>query len=306
MRLRAGDGSSAAWVGKGDPPESRPASLSLPVPNVNTHIPTWRRSGVVPPLVTLIPQLKPAMRSLAKRIMKPWHRAASDRLRQWRVRSAVRDLRRAALLPESVLPVMSRLRMAWGNTGWSADLGFLDAIVRQILETPGPFLECGAGVSTLILGVLAERTGKDVWSLEQDEEWFAFVRKELRDLGLERVHLVDAPLEVRDGAAWYAFDDQSFPRSFTTVFCDGPAIKQSEWPESVHRAWRSGVVRELRRRGIAFETILLDDAENPRCPFLLENWRESGLITHVVETPYGRHVLATDPAADQSGEKKAK
>jgi hypothetical protein len=175
-------------------------------------------------------------------------------------------------------------------------------MVRQTLETPGPFLECGAGVSTVILGVLAERTGKDVWSLEQDEEWFDLVRKELRDLGLRRVNLIYAPLEVRDGAAWYAFDDQSFPRSFTTVFCDGPAIKQTEWPEPVHRAWRSGLVRGLRRRGIHFRTILLDDAENPRCPFLLEDWQEAGLLTQVVETPHGRHVVATVPAMDQSGE----
>ena len=114
-----------------------------------------------------------------------------------------------------------------------------------------------------------------------------------------------ARTEVRDGAAWYAFDDQSFPRSFTAVFCDGPAVMETDWPEPIHRAWRSGLVRELRRRGIAFETILLDDAENPRCPFLLENWRESGLITRVVETPYGRHVVATVPSGGQSGERGA-
>ena len=115
------------------------------------------------------------------------------------------------------------------------------------------------------------------------------------------VQVVHAPLENIDGAAWYGFDDGAFPREFTMVFCDGPAVRKAGRSEEIYQAWRSGVVRALGRRGMTFQTIVLDDAEDLRCPRLLDRWRESGLIAEVVETPFGRHVEARHPSTGQPG-----
>jgi len=72
-----------------------------------------------------------------------------DRTREWRIRDVVRELRRTEPSRATILPLVVRLRDAWGNTGWSADLGFLEAVVVEGLESSGPFLECGAGLSTV-------------------------------------------------------------------------------------------------------------------------------------------------------------
>jgi hypothetical protein len=237
------------------------------------------------------------MKDRIKRILKPWYHDILHWVREWRIRSCARALRRASPSVEELMPLVSRLRAVWGNTGWTPDEGFLQAMVRGVLASPGPFLECGSGLSTVILGLLAERNATSVWSLEQDEEWVSVLQEELSDLGISTVHLVHAPLEVRSGAAWYDFDDSAFPRRFSMVLCDGPAVRKGDWAEPVYLAWRSGAVRELQRRSMTCDSILLDDADNPRCSMLVDNWRRSGLIVEAVETPSGPHIVGRFPAA---------
>jgi len=197
-------------------------------------------------------------------------------------------------LPE-LLPLVASLRAVWGNGAWPADTGFMADAMACVLRTPGPFLDCGSGLSTIVLGVLARERGTAVWSLEQDAEWARVVQSRLDMLGLGNVTLVHAPLELVDGAVWYGFDDRIMPRHFPAVFCDGPSVGRSRWPAPVHEAWRSAVVKELRKRGITFETILLDDAEDPRCPALRDAWHREGLRTRVVVTPSGHHLVAEWP-----------
>jgi hypothetical protein len=123
----------------------------------------------------------------------------------------------------------------------------------------------------------------------------------LSALGLSNVHLLHAPLELKDGGVWYRFEAGSMPRSFSTVFCDGPAVRKSQWPTGAHRLWRSRRVDELRQRGITSGKIVLDDAEDARSPALIESWRRAGLRVEVVECRFGRHIVAT-PGAETTGE----
>ena len=234
-----------------------------------------------------------------KRPLAQFYRAVRRRIREWRIRRAVHALRGIALSRDEVMPLVARLREAWGNTSYSADLGYLDELVERALYSRGPFLECGSGLSTVVLGVLAQRTGADVWSLEQDQEWAIAVGRRLTALGLGHVRLVHAPLEATpDGQAWYAFNHHSLPRNFAAVFCDGPAVRRSLWPPAVHLAWRSPVVSELRKRKITFGEIILDDHEDRRCEHLMATWRRAGLLTEVVVTPFGRHVVAIWPSTE--------
>ena len=203
------------------------------------------------------------------------------------------------------MPIVARLREAWGNTGYSADLGYLEGVVIRALNSSGPFLECGAGLSTVVLGALTRQNGSSVWSLEQDEEGAHLLRSKLAALGLGHIQVVHAPLAVTDGAAWYTFDSPSIPRAFATVFCDGPAVRKSLWPADVYGAWRSPLVAQLRKRMMTFGDIVLDDAEDPRCGALIETWRREGLRTEIVETPFGRYVVATPlPAESRSSDRQ--
>jgi len=218
--------------------------------------------------------------------------AIARRLRNRRIQRLVAALQGAPRSRQAIMPVVAKLREAWGNTGWSADLGYLGEIVEQSLGSRGPFLECGAGLSTVVLGALGDRDGTSVWTLEQDADWVQAMGDRLAALGLRNVELVHAPLSVVDGAAWYTFDDARMPRAFPAVFCDGPSVRRSLWPTDVYRQWRSRLVTELGLRQMAFGVIVLDDAEDMRCPTLVEAWRRVGLGVEIVETPFGRHVVA--------------
>src|SRR6267143_2557828 len=47
------------------------------------------------------------------------------------------------------------LRKGWGNEGWTADTAYLKTICRWASQVQGPILECGSGLSTILLGIVA-------------------------------------------------------------------------------------------------------------------------------------------------------
>ena len=56
------------------------------------------------------------------------------------------------------------LRQGWGNEGYSADTSYLEAIRHWASRVHGPILECGSGLTTLLLGIVAR---DQVTTLEQ-------------------------------------------------------------------------------------------------------------------------------------------
>jgi hypothetical protein len=83
--------------------------------------------------------------------------AVKDAWRRHILAGAVRHLIR---LPPGELPSRSMLmdlRVGWGNEGWSGNLDFMEEVARRAATTAGPILECGSGVTTVLLGLLAGR-----------------------------------------------------------------------------------------------------------------------------------------------------
>jgi hypothetical protein len=50
-------------------------------------------------------------------------------------------------------------------------------------QTKGPVLECGSGLSTLLLGIVAQCSGNVVWTLEHNQMWGDNVKKILQNMG---------------------------------------------------------------------------------------------------------------------------
>jgi hypothetical protein len=112
-----------------------------------------------------------------------------------------RRLRRAlaavAALPPARVPgteLLAELQAGWGNEGMAADTDFLEELARRAVETRGPILECGSGLTTLLLGLLAGRRGVETWSLEHFPEWRARVAGVVRRRSVPRVRVCHAPL----------------------------------------------------------------------------------------------------------------
>lgn len=117
--------------------------------------------------------------------------------------------------------VLDALRSGFGNEGWSGEPAYLEALADAALATRGDVLECGPGVSTLLLGALCGARGREVTSLEHLPEWRDRVEDEVRRYALPRTRVVLAPLGPGDGFDWYALPRLA-PASLGLVACDGP------------------------------------------------------------------------------------
>jgi hypothetical protein len=149
----------------------------------------------------------------------------------------------------------------WGNEGWSADASYLEAVCQWASEIRGPILECGSGLSTVLLGIVAP--GR-VTSLEHLPDWRHRVRLAAARHGIH-VNVVYAPL-VR----YLSFDWYSLPESLTNLFelviCDGPPSQTA--------GGRYGLLpvvdRWLARKAI----ILMDDIDRADERRIVARWND--------------------------------
>lgn len=218
-----------------------------------------------------------------KQVLPPSLRAAARET--WRAQAFKRALHRLMAAPPDRAPdreLLEDLRDAWGNEGFSADLDYLVETARWAVRTRGPVLECGTGLTTVLLGVLAGRRWVDVWSLEHDQAWHDRVARVLQHHHIPGVHLCLAPLKSYGAFNWYTLPFAAMPARFSLVVCDGP-------PEKT-RGGRYGLLPVLRDRLTAGTVILLDDAARESEFRVLGRWtREASLRVHLQELPAGTY-----------------
>lgn len=152
----------------------------------------------------------------------------------------------------------------WGNEKWAAEEQYLAEVVRSVERTRGSILECGSGLTTLMMGAVATRTGVRLHSLEHDAEWHARVDGAIRDFGLTNATVHFAPLRDFGEYDWYDAPLPSLPDDISLVICDGP-------PAST-RGGRSGMMPTMRDRLTPGCVILLDDLIRPAEQALVEQW----------------------------------
>jgi hypothetical protein len=173
----------------------------------------------------------------------------------WQRQQLRRAMRRLVALPLGTAPerrLLDELRTAWDNEGFTADVDYLAEVARYAAQTPGPVLECGSGLTTLLLGALAGRRGVEVWALEHDQHWRRRVAAALRDHSAGQVYLWLSSLCDYGAFDWYAAPLPLMPEEFRLVVCDGP-------PDDT-RGGRFGLLSVIGDRLPSGAVILLDDA----------------------------------------------
>ena len=148
--------------------------------------------------------------------------------------------------------LLRNLIYGWGNEAWSALDEFLSACIRHAQITDGPILECGSGLTTLLVGIIARERGLDHIALEHDTDWAERVASELSHYELGNVSLDVHPLQDYGEYCWYNPTSEGLPQHFSLVICDGP-------PGST-KGGRAGLAREMIGRMKDGCVILLDDA----------------------------------------------
>jgi hypothetical protein len=173
--------------------------------------------------------------------------------------------------------LLRRLVHAWGNETFSALPEYLVACLQAASESNGSILECGSGLSTLLIGAVAQRRGRTLWTLEHHEGWGRRVRNALEHHGIDAVELCIAPLRDHGDFTWYDPPRERMPDDIDLVICDGPP---GDTPGG-----RYGLVPVMRSHLAQPCTILLDDA-----------WRdeERAIAARWADELGGRHTLEGD------------
>src|SRR5690554_2949016 len=67
--------------------------------------------------------------------------------------------------------LIRNLRYSWGNSGFSAKSEYINTLIKYSKKTDGLILECGSGLSTLLIAPIAKMKGIKMISLEHNEFW---------------------------------------------------------------------------------------------------------------------------------------
>jgi len=204
-----------------------------------------------------------------------------------RARRYLRERRRRALFDQAMdrlarpdalsgggLPaaLARQLIYGWANEKMSASEEFLQALFRYASESPGPILECGSGLSSLVLGIAAQRTGQRVWSLEDDPFWVSVVRSALARFRIDTVEVCASPLRNYGDFQWYDPPRDKLSTDFALVVCDGP---QGTTPGG-----RYGLMPVLGQHLRSGCVILLDDATRAGEQEVLARWHDESHVSH--------------------------
>jgi hypothetical protein len=179
--------------------------------------------------------------------------------------------------PRGVIPPMG---------GWAASPDIVAVLVDDLLShRPGLVVECGSGVSTLWLALVAQRfeLPTRIVSLDHDPYFAALTRQALIQHGVDHlVEVRDAPLALIELAGhktdWYetsAIDDL---HDVGLLFVDGP-------PDATGPLARLPAVPLFRERLAARATVLLDDLVRPSEQEVAMRWQVLLADFHVDRLP---------------------
>jgi Methyltransferase domain len=178
-------------------------------------------------------------------------------------------------------PVLQALIYGWGNDEWTASEEYLAACIQHAFKSHGPILECGSGLTTILVAAVAKETGRPYWALEHLAPLAAKTQAYLTKYGLASVFLSLTPLvEYRD-FTWYDAPLHQMPDSFTLVLCDGPP--------GMTKGGRYGLVPVMKDRLAHGCTILLDDAARVQESAIARRWQldlGAGLLILGSKKPY--------------------
>jgi len=230
------------------------------------------------------------LRSFVKHVF----RSLKSRHREYVFRSAVRQFISASgdLSPETA----TSLIYGWGNESWSAAHEYLVASAQSAMRCRTPILDCGSGLTTIILGVIAQKTGNTVWALEHQRFWGERVAQYLRRYHISSVRLHLTKLVDYGEFCWYSVPIELLPDNFSLVLCDGPPGQT--------RGGRYGLLPVMRSKLAPGAVILLDDAGRQQERDTAARWaNELGTAYEVLGStrPFVQIIVPRDSGNDPLG-----
>lgn len=158
-------------------------------------------------------------------------------------------------------------------SGWAIEPVALEHILHMVCrDRPSLIVECGSGVSTIWLAIVAKRYGGRVIALEHQRKYADQTRLDLTAHGLASIAEVrDAPLENMDVAGksfkWYSAAAWDSLRDIDLLLVDGP-------PKATGPQARYPALPLLSSRLSAQACIVIDDVHRKEEREILSLWNE--------------------------------
>lgn len=164
--------------------------------------------------------------------------------------------------------LLNALVYHWGNAGWSADPSYLRALIGECLAARHlTILECGSGLTSVLLGVVAVHQSHSIISIEHNREWLSCTRKRLAKCHLNPETVIYCPLKAYGTFNWYDVTSVDLLRQpvIDVVVCDGP-------PGST-RGGRVGLPYVLKHAFRPVCRVYLDDAHRSSEQSAISQWQ---------------------------------
>ncbi len=165
----------------------------------------------------------------------------------------------------------------------------LQMVINDIvLNNHVTVVECGAGVSTLVISRLLQKLGGKLYSLEHDAIWRERIMTRLENEGLQHTaSIIHAPLEAlaEHGTGWYRTSAvlDAIPHSgIDLLLIDGPPAYKPEESQSRHP-----VLPLLWDRLSKDATIFLDDVGREGERIVIDRWEKEFGLSFVRSTSFG-------------------
>ncbi len=166
----------------------------------------------------------------------------------------------------------------WSNPAWSITPELAVSLWKHALESNGPILECGSGISSILLGLALERSGREVFCLEHDSIWKGKIETTARRFQLKNVTVIYSALIDYGEFVWFERSPTLLAQKYSFIFCDGPP--------GATKGGRYGVLPVLLQALEYPCLILLDDASRPEEQKTLNRWSENyGVRYEIVDCP---------------------
>lgn len=149
--------------------------------------------------------------------------------------------------------------------------GYLRHMATKAVNTSGDVLECGSGLSTLLLAVTAGRQGHRVHTFEHDKASHRKLLGLIERYHLDNVTVHHVPIRSYGSFDWYDIPPSCDSENFQLVICDGPARHLTD-------SGRYGLFPVMRERLNPHCRVIMDDSNRSLERHVIGRWRKEQRI----------------------------
>lgn len=160
--------------------------------------------------------------------------------------------------------LIRKLVYAWGNQGFSAQTDYLESCINYTLNSNGLIVECGSGLTSILIGFIAKKQGRKIISFEHIDYWAQKIKGELERNNLTNNILLSRELVNYGNYDWYNVNEINIGMVGLCI-CDAPPGNTL--------GGRRGFFNIFRNQLQSDSIILLDDANREDEQIMIKEWQ---------------------------------